>query len=124
VAVLIMALGLASRRPDISLPPFIAAYAGDTLWALMVFLWVGVLWPCLSLQGRTLLAWAFACAVEVSQLYHAPWIDTLRATTLGGLVLGYDFVWSDIVCYSAGIGLGALIEYALSAWQRPAAAAP
>lgn len=124
MAVLVMALGLASRRSDISLPPFIAAYAGDALWALMVFLWVGVVRPCLSLPRRTLLAWVLACAVEVIQLYHAPWIDTLRATTLGGLVLGHDFVWSDIVCYSAGVALGALVEYAFSAWQRPAAAAP
>ena len=26
--------------------------------------------------------------VEVGQLYHAPWIDSIRRTTLGGLVLG------------------------------------
>ena len=48
--------------------------------------------------------------VEVSQLYKAPWIDSIRRTTLGGLVLGYDFVWSDLACYAVGVGLGVAVE--------------
>ena len=55
--------------------------------------------------------------VEVGQLYHAPWIDSIRRTTLGGLVLGFDFVWSDLACYAVGVGLGVLIE----AWSPSAA---
>ena len=47
------------------------------------------------------------------QLYHAPWIDSIRRTTLGGLVLGFDFVWSDLACYAVGVGLGILIERAV-----------
>ena len=47
--------------------------------------------------------------IEISQLYQAPWIDATRATRLGGLVLGHGFLWSDMVCYSVGIGVGALI---------------
>jgi hypothetical protein len=50
--------------------------------------------------------------VETSRLYKAPWIDSIRRTTLGGLVLGFDFVWSDLACYAAGIGLGILFERA------------
>lgn len=29
--------------------------------------------------------------IECSQLYHAPWIDDIRAVPLGGLILGYGF---------------------------------
>jgi hypothetical protein len=29
--------------------------------------------------------------VEFSQLYHAPWIDTIRAARIGALVLGSTF---------------------------------
>ena len=43
-------------------------------------------------------------------MYHAPWIDSIRRTTPGGLVLGFDFVWSDLACYAVGVGLGILIE--------------
>ena len=57
-----------------------------------------------------MLALAFSVAVELSQLYHAPWIDSIRQTTLGGLILGFDFVWSDLVCYALGVGLGVLVD--------------
>ena len=46
----------------------------------------------------------------MSQLYHAPWIDSIRHTTLGGLILGYGFLWSDLACYAVGVGLGVVIE--------------
>ena len=52
----------------------------------------------------------FSFAIEISQLYHAPWIDCIRNTTLGGLVLGFGFLWSDLLCYSAGTSIGFLLE--------------
>jgi hypothetical protein len=65
------------------------------------------------------LALAFSAAIELSQLYHAPWIDSIRQTTLGGLVLGFGFVWSDLACYAAGVVLGILVER-LGLHERPA----
>ena len=87
-------------------PAFVAASAGDTLWALVAFLGIGLLLPRASTWAIALLALSFSVLVEISQLYHAPWIDSIRRTTLGGLVLGFDFVWSDLACYAAGIGIG------------------
>lgn len=88
-------------------------YAGDTLWALMVF------W-CLCLGLRQWDTWkiatlavVFSFAVELSQFYHAPWIDSLRHTTLGGLILGFGFKSSDLVCYTVGVLLGTLIDSVL-----------
>jgi hypothetical protein len=52
----------------------------------------------------------FSIAIEVSQLYHAPWIDAIRATVPGALALGFTFLWSDLVCYGCGIALGAIAE--------------
>ena len=92
------------------MPGFIAAYAGDTLWALAAFLGIGLLLPRASTRTIALLAMAFSVAVELSQLYHAPWIDSIRQTTLGGLILGFGFLWSDLACYAVGVGLGAAIE--------------
>lgn len=105
-----IALGLASRRiaPHLPAPvgPFVAAYVGDALWAAMVFFGVSTLLPRLALQWRVALALAYCVATELSQLYHAPWIDAVRATRLGGLVLGFGFLWSDLVAYAIGV-LGA-----------------
>jgi hypothetical protein len=107
---IVVPLGLASRRFAAVLPEFIATYAGDTLWALMAFLTVAFIaprWPSLRVAYAAL---GLSYLVEISQLYHAPWIDTLRHTTLGGLLLGYGFLWSDLVCYTVGVGLGLLLE--------------
>ncbi|CKH20539.1 Protein of uncharacterised function (DUF2809) [Streptococcus pneumoniae] len=54
----------------------------------------------------------------MSQLYHAEWIDNIRATTLGGLVLGYGFLWSDLVAYTIGVGVGFLFEFILRTNKR------
>ncbi len=107
---LTVVLGLGSRRFGRSLPSFVADYAGDTLWALVVFLGIGLILPRASTWRVAILAMSFSVLIEVSQLYHATWIDTLRRTTIGGLVLGFDFVWSDLACYAVGVGLGILIE--------------
>lgn len=103
-------LGIGSRRLAASLPGFLAAYAGDTLWAFVAFLGFGLLLPRVPTWGVALLALGFAVLVEISQLYHAPWIDSIRRTRLGGLVLGFDYVWSDLVCYTVGVGLGVVLD--------------
>jgi hypothetical protein len=104
-------LGLGSRRFGSVLPGFIASYAGDTLWALALFLFLGLLLPRMATGGVAALALAGSLLVEVSQLYHAPWIDSVRRTTIGGLILGFGFLWSDLACYAAGVGLGVALEW-------------
>ena len=108
--VMVIPLGLGSRRYGDSLPDWFAEYGGDTLWAVMVFLLLSLATPTLSVVVRAGSALAFSYAIEFSQLYHAPWIDEIRDTTLGGLVLGFGFLWSDILCYTVGIGVCVLAE--------------
>lgn len=118
ITLVVLLLGLASRRFSANLPPFVRAYVGDVLWALMVFLGFAVLanrQPTRQLAGLTLL---FSFAIESSQLYHAPWIDSLRATRLGGLVLGFGFLWSDLLCYGLGVAIGVLLDQWLMAQRR------
>lgn len=76
----------------------------------MVFVGVGFLaprWSSLRVAGTALL---FSYAIELSQLYHAPWIDGIRHNRIGGLILGFGFLWSDVLCYSVGIAFGFLAE--------------
>ena len=105
-----MALGLASRRFGAGLPTFLSEYAGDTLWALLVFLGISALRPDARLPPRGATALGIAFLVEISQLYHAPWIDGIRATKIGGLVLGFGFLWTDLLCYAVGVGIGILLD--------------
>ncbi len=102
--------GLASRRYAHSLPTWLGEYAGDTLWALMVFFGFGFLLPRLTTKQISLLALAFSFLIELSQLSQAGWLLSLRSTRLGGLVLGYGFLWSDLICYSVGVLIGIILE--------------
>ena len=69
--------------------------------------------PALRRCKVATLAAATSLLVEFSQLYHAPWIDSIRGTTLGHLLLGSGFDSIDLICYAAGIGVGVLIEMGL-----------
>jgi hypothetical protein len=57
-----------------------------------------------------LLAIGLCFLIEISQLYHAPFIDSIRQTRLGGLVLGFGFLWSDLVAYAVGGLVGLVLE--------------
>ena len=87
-----------------------ADYAGDSLWALLAFLVIGQVMPRVSTWRVAVLAMSFSVMIEVSQLYHADWIDTIRRTTLGSMTLGHGFLWSDLACYAVGVGMGVVIE--------------
>jgi hypothetical protein len=116
----VILLGLGSRRYAGVLPPFVSAYAGDTLWATAAFLGIGLLLFGASTRRIAVLTMTFAVLIEVGQLYKAPWIDSIRRTTLGGLILGYDFVWSDLACYAVGVGAGVAVEMACRSYRRRA----
>jgi hypothetical protein len=91
-------------------PSFLAKYGGDSLWALVVFLVFGFVFRRSSTVRIGLGAVCFAWFVEFLQLYHAPWIDVIRSTRLGRLVLGSSFNSPDLIAYVVGIALGAFTE--------------
>lgn len=115
LALALIACGLLWRSGIIPLPQWLSNNGGDALWALMVFVGFGFLLPRASTLVVALLALTFAWGVEFSQLYHAPWIDAVRATLPGRLVLGTTFAWPDLLAYAVGIALGALAEWKLRA---------
>ena len=109
--ILTVALGLFSRSGY--LPDFLYGYLGDALYALMFFFIIGFVFPKFSTIKVALIALSFCFAIEISQLYHAEWIDTIRQTRIGGLVLGFGFLWSDLLSYTFGVITGALLERAV-----------
>ena len=114
--VITMVLGLASRQFGDCLPVFLRNYAGDALWAMMVCWGIGFLFSKMAAAKVMLAALVFYFAIEFSQLYQADWINVLRHTTLGGLILEYGFLWSDLVCYTVGILIGVGIEIGILNW--------
>lgn len=113
MVVLTIGLGLASRKFIFVFPDSIAPYIGDTLWAMMVYFGFQFLHPYGTLIKSLLLAFIFSYLIEFSQLYQADWINQIRASTLGGLVLGYGFLIQDLVSYAIGILIGFCLDYHL-----------
>lgn len=109
----VIVAGLLSRCPLAAhWPEFLQTYAGDTLWALALFLGLGLLFPRTPTAIIAILALITAYGIELSQLYQAPWINRLRDTTLGALILGFGFKWTDLLCYTCGVALGVAGERA------------
>lgn len=104
-AVIIIIAGLLSRHFT-----FIPLFVGDVLWAVMVYLLIRFLWIHRSIKFALISSLLFCYSIEISQLYTAPWIDALRHTLPGRLVLGQGFLWTDLICYTLGVGFAALAD--------------
>ena len=103
-------LGLASRKWSLFLPPFVAQNAGDVLWAIMVYLGFRFLLIRKSTFIAILLSFLFSFSIEFSQLYQEDWINQIRGTTLGALIFGKGFLTEDLIRYTAGIIIAAVID--------------
>ncbi|PLR92003.1 ribosomal maturation YjgA family protein [Bacillus sp. T33-2] len=107
VAIVIF-LGLVSR--NLTLPHFIAENAGDALWAMMVYFVFRCLLVSKGLLTASWLSLLFSFAIEISQLYQADWINQIRGTVLGALILGHGFLFVDLIRYTVGILTASVID--------------
>ncbi|MBL0358081.1 MAG: DUF2809 domain-containing protein [Chitinophagaceae bacterium] len=94
--------------------PLVVKYGGDIIWAGMFLFFLRIFFTSMKLWKLALICFGLGVLDELLQLYHAPWIEAIRHTRLGGLMLGFGFLWSDIVCYAVGTliasGLVVMIE--------------
>lgn len=97
---LIIVSGLLSRKVD-----WLPEETGDALWAVMVYCLLRVIFPMTRLLYIALGSLAVSYCVEFSQLIRWPWLVEFRSTTIGHLMLGQGFLWSDIASYTIGIVL-------------------
>jgi hypothetical protein len=104
-------LGLGVREFRRYVPDYLDFWVGDAIWAMMIFWMVCFIKPSSKFVYNALTALLFCYTIELSQLYQADWINDLRSTTFGTLVLGHGFLWSDLLAYSFGVSFGYLITY-------------
>lgn len=108
--VITILLGLASRKYSQLLPLFIAENAGDTIWAGMVYFGFRFLFVGKSRLTAIILSFLFSYTIEFSQLYQAVWVNQIRGTVLGSLILGKGFLVVDLFRYTVGIITAALVD--------------
>jgi hypothetical protein len=99
-------------------PSFIHDYAGDAIWAGMIYFGFRFLLLKSPLKTSFIATILFSYCIEISQLYQADWINAIRHTKLGGLVLGFGFLWSDLLMYFIGIALAFLLDVWLSKFME------
>lgn len=112
---IVIILGLLSRKFS-----FIPLWVGDVLWATMIYFMLRFFFLNASVKKIALISIVISYAIEFSQLYKAEWIDNLRHTFLGRMILGETFFWGDLVSYTAGILLGVFIDMAIKGSGRKA----
>ena len=118
LALLVIAVGLASRRGLVQFPAVLGNYPGDALWAWVVLLCVAWVRPAIT-RGRLVgVSLVVAFAIEFLQLYQAPWMQALRANKLAYLVLGNGFDSLDLLAYVVGIALGAVVDWGWQRWRQ------
>ncbi|WP_145334269.1 DUF2809 domain-containing protein [Paenibacillus xylanexedens] len=120
IAVIItMTAGLASRTYGAVLPDWVHEHFGDALWAGMIYF--GVRMVCIH-SNRARALWGsvtFSWMIEFSQLIQTPWLNNLRSTLLGALILGRGFLFMDLIRYLIGILCVYLIDrFILSKMMR------
>lgn len=117
--VIVIALGLLSRKEMQCLPRPIGKDLGDVLYALMAFFVVAAIMPRSSTLKVALAALVFCILVETSKLWHVPLLTAFRGTMMGHLLLGYGFSWSNLVCYVTGVSIGGVFEWGYTFALRP-----
>jgi hypothetical protein len=103
LAIFFVWLALATRQHPQWFHPFVTKYGGDTIWAGMFLLLLRAFFLQKKLWKLALFAYTLGVITECLQLWHDPFIDAIRSTRIGGLLIGYGFLWSDMICYAVGI---------------------
>ena len=109
VAAVCVSLGLMGRQLDV---PWLANHLGGFFYVFF--------WSCLILgafprqRPGPLVGFVLAatCGLEFLQLWHPPFLESVRATRPGAMLLGTTFLWEDFPAYF----VGALAAWALSAF--------
>lgn len=120
-AVITIITGLLVRTLSGYLYPVINLYAGDALYAVMIYFIISFFRPSNKTVHKALIALVICYAIEFSQLYQAPWINAVRQTLPGRLVLGSGFLYSDLLAYAIGIMVALILDrYFISLRKRRA----
>jgi hypothetical protein len=75
---------------------------GGTFYVLFFILLVLFIHPSLSPVKAAAGVLAATCALEILQLWHPPFLETVRTSFLGRTLLGTTFGWPDFFFYALG----------------------
>lgn len=102
---LIIVTGLLSRQTTA-----VPAFTGDVLYAAMMYFIVRFCLLSTKIKKIAIISLCICFVIEFSQLYQSGWINNIRSTLPGRLVLGRGFLWSDLLAYVSGVFIAGLTD--------------
>lgn len=103
---LVVPLGLLTKRCRVEGLEWVRESSGGALYVVFFCLLALFFWPRARAWLLAVIVVGATCCVELLQLWHPGWLESIRDTTPGGLVLGSTFVWGDFPWYFVGAFLG------------------
>ena len=79
---------------------------GGVAYVVFWILVVALIRPRASAFKVTIAVLTIACILEFLQQWHPAWLEAIRRTFLGRVLLGTTFDWTDFPHYFIGAGLG------------------
>ena len=104
LAVGLIPIGLATR----GVPGWVNDHGGGIVYVLFWCFAARAVWPGASALRIVAVVLGGTCAVEVLQLWHPPWLESIRSSLLGSVLLGRAFDFLDIAHYVAAATIGYL----------------
>jgi Protein of unknown function (DUF2809) len=92
-----------------ALPWWVSDISGSLAYQIFWIALAQFCFPKFSIVKTAIGVFIFSCAIEFLQLYQPDWLQAIRATLPGRLVLGNTFLWSDFLPYAIGCGLGGIL---------------
>lgn len=87
-------------------PEWLNDLLGSLAYQIFLMMLVALFLPKASLAWVAIWVCLFSCAIEFLQLWQPPWLQAIRATLPGRLILGNTFSWSDFPPYFLGSFVG------------------
>jgi len=116
VVIFTIGCGLIARAQQDWFPGWVNLWLGDALYAFMMYYIVAIFLTDKSFKLRLITALVICYCIELSQLLQADWINTIRHTMPGRLILGQGFLWSDLFAYTAGVAAAFYLD---NLWLSP-----
>ncbi len=115
---IVIPLGLGSKVYTGWGQAWVDGYSGDILFELAWIFFIACLRPRISAWKLSLWVFGLTSVVEALQLWQPAWLQAIRATLPGKLLLGSQFVWADFLYYAIGCVLGWGLLVTFQNWGR------
>lgn len=105
VAMATILLGLCSRGFSV-----VPLFVGDLLYAVLIYFIFRFFFTTQSAVAIAVMSLFFCFAIETLQIVRWNWLLQIRATIIGRLVLGQDFLFADLIACTFGVFVAVVFE--------------